>query len=121
MLELTKDTFEEEVLKAEGHILVDYWSDGCEPCKALMPSIVELSEKYEGKVKFCKLNTTKARRLAISQRVMGLPAIVLYKDGEKLGECTKEDATKKNIEAISECVNTVEGTEVVFSSTECFV
>ena len=93
MLELTKNTFEEEVLKTQGLTLVDYWSDGCEPCKALMPSVEELEEKYEGKVKFCKLNTSKARRLAISQRVMGLPAIVLYKGGEKIGECTKEDAT----------------------------
>ncbi|MDW7667756.1 MAG: thioredoxin domain-containing protein [Bacillota bacterium] len=102
MLELTKDTFEEEVLKEEGYTLVDYWSDGCEPCKALMPSIVELSEKYESKVKFCKLNTTKARRLAISQRVMGLPAIVLYKGGEKIDERTKEEATKKNIDEMIE-------------------
>ncbi|MBV1756643.1 MAG: thioredoxin [Dethiosulfatibacter sp.] len=102
MLELNKDTFEEEVLKADGFVLVDYWSDGCEPCKALMPSIEELSEKYDGKVKFCKLNTSKARRLAISQRVMGLPAILLYRDGEKVGECTKEEATQKNIEEMIE-------------------
>lgn len=102
MLELNKDTFEEEVLKADGFVLVDYWSDGCEPCKALMPSIEELSEKYDGKVKFCKLNTTKARRLAISQRVLGLPAILLYKDGEKVGECSKDDATQQNIEAMIE-------------------
>lgn len=102
MLELNKETFQEEVLEAEGKVLVDYWSDGCEPCKALMPDVEELAKKYEGKVKFCKLNTSKARRLAISQRVMGLPAIVLYKDGEKVGECTKEDATKENIEAMIE-------------------
>ncbi len=102
MLELNKDTFEEEVLKAEGFVLVDYWSDGCEPCKALMPSIEELSGKYDGKVKFCKLNTSKARRLAIGQRVMGLPAILLYKDGEKIDECTKEDATQSNIESMIE-------------------
>ena len=102
MIELTKDTFEEEVLKTDEKVLVDYWSDGCEPCKALMPDVEELAKKYEGKVKFCKLNTSKARRLAISQRVMGLPAIVLYKDGEKIGECTKEDATKENIEEMIE-------------------
>jgi thioredoxin 1 len=102
MLELNKETFQEEVLENEGKVLVDYWSDGCEPCKALMPDVEELAKKYEDKVKFCKLNTSKARRLAISQRVMGLPAIVLYKDGEKVDECTKEDATKENIEAMIE-------------------
>lgn len=56
--------------------------------------------KYEDKVKFCKLNTSKARRLAISQKVLGLPTIILYKDGEKLEEVVKDDATKENIEAM---------------------
>ncbi|WP_432401642.1 thioredoxin TrxA [Wukongibacter sp. M2B1] len=102
MLAVDKNTFEEEVLKADGFVLVDYWSDGCEPCKALMPDIEALAAKYEGKVKFCKLNTTKARRLAISQRVLGLPTIAIYKDGEKLGEVTKDDANKAGVEAMIE-------------------
>ncbi|TCO79473.1 thioredoxin TrxA [Marinisporobacter balticus] len=100
MLALDKDTFESEVLEAEGYVLVDYWSDGCEPCKALMPDVEELAAKYESKVKFSKLNTTKARRLAISQRVLGLPTLALYKDGEKVDEVTKDDATKANIDAM---------------------
>lgn len=100
MLLLDKNTFEEEVLNADGYTLVDYYSDACEPCKALMPDVEDLSETYSEQVKFCKLNTTKARRLAISQRVMGLPAILLYKDGEKVDECTKDDATKAEIEAM---------------------
>jgi len=100
MIAIDKNTFEEEVLKAEGFVLVDYWSDGCEPCKALMPDVEALEEKYEGKVKFCKLNTTKARRLAISQRVLGLPTIALYKGGEKISEVTKDDANKANIESM---------------------
>ncbi|WP_251859834.1 thioredoxin domain-containing protein [Clostridium sp. Marseille-Q2269] len=100
MLVVDKKTFEDEVLKDEGYVLVDYFGDGCVPCQALMPDVEELSKKYEDKVKFCKLNTTKARRLAISQRVLGLPTIILYKNGEKLGEVVKEDATKENIEAI---------------------
>jgi thioredoxin 1 len=104
MLLLDKNTFEEEVLNAEGYVLVDYFSDSCEPCKALMPDVEALAEKYDGQVKFCKLNTTKARRLAISQRVMGLPAILLYKDGEKVDECTKDDATKENIQSMVEKV-----------------
>ena len=44
MLELDKNTFETEVLNAEGYVLVDFWSESCEPCKALMPSVIELSE-----------------------------------------------------------------------------
>jgi len=98
MLALDKDTFQAEVLEAEGFVLVDYWSDGCEPCKALLPDIEVLAEVYGDKVKFTKLNTTGARRLAISQKVLGLPTITLYKDGAKVAEVTKEEATKASIE-----------------------
>ena len=102
MLIVDKDTFQQEVLEAEGFVLVDYYGDGCEPCKALLPDIEALATEYEGKVKFTKLNTTKARRLAIGQRVLGLPAVLLYKDGEKVEEVVKDDATKANIAAMIE-------------------
>ncbi len=98
MLELTKDNFEAEVLKAEGLVLVDFWGDSCEPCKALMPDVEALSEAYGDQVKFSKLNTTKARRLAISQRVLGLPTIIIYKDGEKLDVVTGKEVNKQVIE-----------------------
>jgi thioredoxin 1 len=97
MLEVDKKTFEEEVLKPEGFILVDFWSQGCEPCKELMPEVEELEEEFLDKVKFTKLDTGKARRLAISQRVLGLPTIALYKNGEKISEVTKDDASKDSI------------------------
>lgn len=98
MIALDKDTFQQEVLEADGFVLVDYWSDGCEPCKALLPDIEALAEAYGDKVKFAKLNTTGARRLAISQKVLGLPTITLYKDGAKVAEVTKEEANKESIE-----------------------
>ncbi len=98
MLVVDKETFESEVLNAEGHVLVDYWGDGCEPCKALMPDIEDLEKQYGDKIKFTKLNTTKARRLAIKQKVLGLPTIVIYNNGEKVDEVTKDNATKENIE-----------------------
>ncbi len=61
MLILDKTTFEPEVLKGEGYILVDFFGDGCAPCEALMPQVEALSEKYGDKLKFTKLNTTKAK------------------------------------------------------------
>ena len=100
MFILDKETFELEVLKGEGYILVDFFGDGCAPCEALMPHIEELSEKYGDKLKFTKLNTTKARRVAIGQKVLGLPVIAVYKDGEKVDELIKEDATPDNVEAM---------------------
>lgn len=100
MLILDKETFEPEVLQGEGYVLVDFFGDGCAPCEALMPHVVSLSEKYGDKIKFTKLNTTKARRVAIGQKVLGLPVVAIYKDGEKVEELIKEDATPDNVEAM---------------------
>jgi len=100
MLALDKDTFQAEVKEAKGLVLVDYWSESCEPCKALMPQVTALSEKYGGQVKFTKLDTAKARRLAISEQVLGLPTITLYRDGQKIAELTKDDVTSDNIESM---------------------
>ncbi|MCG8529721.1 MAG: thioredoxin family protein [Desulfovibrionales bacterium] len=100
MIMLDKDTFQKEVLEASQPVLVDYFGDGCVPCAELLPSIEALEEQYGDKIAFTKLNTTKARRLAISQRVLGLPTVILYHGGEKVGECIKEEATKENIQAM---------------------
>lgn len=100
MLELDKDNFEDEVLKSEGYTLVDFWGDSCEPCKALMPDVEALADMYGDKIKFAKLNTTKARRVAISQRVLGLPTLLLYKDGSIVEEITRDQANKDHIESV---------------------
>lgn len=100
MIEVDKNTFEEEVLKADGYVFVDFYGDGCVPCQALMPNVHEFADTYGDKMKFTALNTTKARRLAISQKVLGLPVMAIYKDGEKIDEVVKDDATEESIEAM---------------------
>ncbi|SCZ79987.1 thioredoxin TrxA [Acidaminobacter hydrogenoformans] len=111
MIILDKDNFEQEVLNSEGLVLVDYWNEGCEPCKALMPDIEALSQAYGEKIKFCKLNTSSARRLAISQKVLGLPTITLYKGGAKIDEATKEAATKSGVQAMLDAALTAHAEE----------
>ncbi len=100
MLEVDKNTFEAEVLQAPGKVVVDFYGDGCVPCAALMPHVHEFSEKYGASLKFCALNTTKARRLAISQKILGLPVIAVYENGEMIDSCVKDDATPENVEAM---------------------
>ena len=100
MLEVDKTTFEAEVLQAPGKVVVDFYGDGCVPCAALMPHVHEFAEKYGATLKFCALNTTKARRLAISQKILGLPVIAVYENGEMIASCVKDDATPENVEAM---------------------
>jgi len=105
MLELDKENFESEVLQASGKVFVDFYGDGCEPCKALMPFVHGLADQYGDKLKFTALNTTKARRLAIAQKVMGLPVMAVYENGVKVKELVKEDCTEAAIEAmVKECI-----------------
>ncbi len=96
MIELDRKNFEDEV--KEGLVLVDYWGPTCEPCKALMPHIEKLEEEYGDKIKFASLDITKARRLAIAQKVMGLPAIIIYKDGEEVERVAESEATASSVE-----------------------
>ena len=100
MLEVNKETFEPEVLQASGKVFVDYYGDGCVPCAALMPHVHEFAEKYGDKMKFCALNTTQARRLAISQKVLGLPVMAIYENGAMIDSLVKDDCTVESIEAM---------------------
>lgn len=100
MIELTKQNFDEEVKESTGYVFVDFWSEGCEPCKALMPEVHKLADKYGDKIKFCSLDIGQARRVAISQQVLGLPTMLMYKDGQKIDEITKDDANIENIEGM---------------------
>ena len=98
MLEVDKKTFAPEVLEAEGKVLVDFYGDGCVPCAALMPHVHEFAETYGDKIKFCALNTSKARRVAIGQQVVGLPTVAIFEGGQKIEEVVKDDATPEAVE-----------------------
>ena len=90
MVELTKENFEEEVLNSAGVVFVDFWSPKCEPCMEIMPEFEAFAQKNEGRAKFCKLDAAGNRRLSISQKVMGIPTMALYKNGEKVHVFDKE-------------------------------
>ena len=100
MVELNKDNFEAEVLQASGLVFVDFWSEKCEPCMALMPEVVAFADKNAAKAKFFKLDTAGNRRLAIAQKVMGLPTLVFYKDGEKVHTFDKEAIEEGGMAAV---------------------
>ncbi|MBS3969301.1 MAG: thiol reductase thioredoxin [Clostridia bacterium] len=93
-----KENFDAQVLSSSELVLVDFWSPKCEPCKELMPEIEALAEKYGDKMKFGKVDVSQNRRLSIGQKVLGLPTIVFYRNGEKVAEMSK-DFTAEDVEA----------------------
>ena len=79
---LTSENFEEEVLKSEKPVLVDFWPTWCGPCKMLAPVISEIAEKYEGKVKVGKVNIDNEKELAVRYQISSIPTLMLFKNGE---------------------------------------
>ena len=98
MIELGKDNFDSEIKECEGIAMVDFWGESCGRCMELMPDVIALADKYEGEMKFAKLNIKGNRRVAMGQGVMGLPSIVFYKDGEKLEHLSGEELDAEQIE-----------------------
>ena len=99
MIAVDKENFEAEVLQAEGLVFVDFWSPKCEPCMALLPEVEAFAEKNAGRAKFCKLDAAANKRLSIAQKVMGLPAFVFYKNGEKVFTFDKESIDLPAVQA----------------------
>lgn len=78
----TDANFEEEVLKSDVPVLVDFWAEWCMPCKMLAPVIDELAEKYEGKAKIGKLDTDANKETAVKYGIQSIPTVILIKNGE---------------------------------------
>ncbi len=78
----TVANFEEEVLKADMPVLVDFYADWCGPCKMMSPIVDALAEKMEGKLKVGKCNTDENMPLAQKYRVASIPTFILFKDGQ---------------------------------------
>jgi thioredoxin 1 len=95
--DISKDTFQEEVLASTQPVLVDFWGPSCHPCLALMPFVHDLAEKYAGKLKIVKVDSSKNRRLCIDLKVMSLPSFLLYEAGQELGRLIGKDVSESGI------------------------
>jgi thioredoxin 1 len=87
-------TFDEEVLKAEGAVLVDFWAEWCGPCKMIAPILDEIADEYVGKVKITKLNIDENPATPPKYGIRGIPTLMLFKDGNV--EATKVGAVSKS-------------------------
>ncbi|MEM5787799.1 MAG: thioredoxin family protein [Syntrophobacteraceae bacterium] len=95
--DISKDTFQEEVLSSTQPVLVDFWGPSCQPCLALMPFVHGLAAKYDGKLKVVKVDSSKNRRLCIDLKVMSLPAFLLYESGQELGRLVGKEVNETEL------------------------
>ena len=75
-------SFEADVLKAEGAVLVDYWAEWCGPCKMIAPVLDEIAETYKGKLTVAKLNIDENQETPAKHGVRGIPTLMLFKNGQ---------------------------------------
>ena len=83
---VTDSEFEREVLEADTPVLVDFWAEWCGPCHQLDPIITDLAEEYDGRVKFVKIDTEENFDTPARYGILGLPALLVFKDGNKVDE-----------------------------------
>lgn len=86
MIELDKNNYDESIKATDKLLVVDFWGTTCAPCMALKPIIEGYEKEFEGRAVFAEVNIQGNRRLAMREKVMGLPTILFYKNGEKIDE-----------------------------------
>ncbi len=81
-IEITDANFEDEVIKSEIPVLIDFWAVWCGPCKALAPIVEEIAKDYEGKVKVGKLDIDNNQAVSVKYGIRSIPTILIFKDGK---------------------------------------
>jgi thioredoxin 1 len=94
---LSDATFEQDVLKSDTPVLVDYWAEWCGPCKMIAPLLDEIAVDYKGRVKVAKLNIDENKEVPPRYGIRGIPTLMLFKNGEvaatKVGALSKSQLT----------------------------
>ena len=83
---VTDDNFDSEVLKSSKPIVVDFWAEWCGPCKAIAPSLEEISDEMANKLKVVKINVDENPTISQAYSIRSIPALMIFKNGEKVSE-----------------------------------
>ncbi len=97
IVHVTDSSFEEEVLKSDIPVIVDYWAEWCGPCKAIAPVLEEIAGEYQGKLVVAKMDVDDNQQTPQKYVVRGIPTLMIFKDGDvigtKVGQLSKSQLT----------------------------
>jgi thioredoxin 1 len=103
--EINKNNFQEEIVKSEIPVIIDFWSPFCGPCLMMAPVFEELSPDYEGKLKFTKINTDDESELTNQFQIQGIPCLIVSKEGKEVDRIVgfaPKEVLKQKIDTILE-------------------
>ena len=101
-IEITDDTFTDEVVNSDTPVLVDFWAEWCGPCKMIAPIVEELAEEFDGKIKFTKLDVDSNPQSAMNFGIRGIPTLLIFDDGKPVDQvvgAVPKSVLKKRLEA----------------------
>ncbi len=91
---VSDSSFEQDVLKADSPVLVDYWAEWCGPCKMIAPILDEISRDYDGRLQIAKVNVDENQGIPAKYGIRGIPTLMLFKNGAQVA--TKVGALSKS-------------------------
>ncbi len=103
VIDINDQDFENEVLKSDLPVVVDFWAPWCGPCQMIAPIAEKLAQEYENKVKFCKLNVEDNQEIATKYQVKSIPLLIFFRGGEKVDEslgAVPENMLRPKVEAL---------------------
>ena len=103
-MNISDDTFEEDVIKSEIPVLVDFWAAWCGPCHVIAPAVEELAQTYKGKMKVMKMNVDENMKMPSKYGVLSIPTLLLFDNGEVADTIVGAYPKEKIIEVISKHV-----------------
>lgn len=101
-LTFTDDSFEEDVLKSEKPVLVDFWAEWCGPCRMVGPVVDELAEEFEGKARIGKVDVDNNPEISTKYGIRSIPSLLIFKNGEVVDQivgAVPKAQLKKQLEA----------------------
>jgi len=104
-IEVTDSTFEEKVLKSDKPVLVDFWAEWCGPCKMIAPVLDEIATEWDGKIVIGKIDVDENQSTMMAYGIMGIPALLLFKDGELVTRVTGYKPKNQLINELQPYVN----------------